>query len=575
MTERSESPDPSPAPGPGGLDRRSFVRRAVAGGAGLALSAVPGSGSAAARSSGEERAARGTDPRAASRAPVPPFELEGLPVDVLQERMADGALDAVGLVTAYLGRIRDLDRSGPELRQVLELNPDALAIARRRDRERSAGRLRGPLHGIPVLLKDNIDTGDRMSTAAGSLALEGTRASEDAHLVARLRAAGAVILGKANLSEWANFRSRESSSGWSARGGQGRNPYVLDRSPCGSSSGSAAAVAASYAPLAVGTETNGSIMCPASANSCVAVKPTVGAVSRSGIVPIAETQDTAGPFATTVRDAALLLEAMAGFDPDDPVTGEAPEGARTDLTRHLAPDALQGARIGVPRARMSGFTGETDELFEGVLEALEEAGAVLVDAADVPHLGEYGAAEFTVLLHEFRDGIDRYLAGRGGDAGVSSLEEVVEFNRRNREREMPFFGQDLLERALETDSLESPEYREARERILRLSREEGIDAAFREHDVDAMVAVTSSPPWPIDLVNGDSGHGSSYSPWAIAGYPGVTVPAGYVFGLPVGVSFYGRAWDEARLLGYAFAFEQATGVRRDPEFLPTVDLAGS
>lgn len=555
-----------------GLGRRAFLRRTAAGGAGLALGAL-GTPATGDRGRAETGLRASGDPSSDDPISPPRFELEGVSVVELQAEMQSGRLDAVTIARRYLERIRALDRSGPTLRQVLEVNPDALSLARARDRERRDGRVRGPLHGIPVLLKDNIDTGDRMSTSAGSLALEGSRAVEDAFLVARLREAGAVILGKANLSEWANFRSRESSSGWSGRGGQGRNPYALDRSPCGSSSGSAAAVAASYAPLSVGTETNGSIMCPASANSCVAVKPTVGMVSRSGIIPISKTQDTAGPFATNVRDAALLLEAMAGRDADDPATTEAPGEGRRGLTERLHEGALEGARIGVPRdGRLSGFTSETDRLFETVLETLEDAGAELVDPVEVPHLGDYGSAEFTVLLYEFKDGLNRYLAGREDRGAASSLEAVIGFNEQNREREMPFFGQDLLEQAQEKGTLEAEEYVEAREEILRLSREEGIDRSFQDHDLDAMVAITSAPPWPIDLVNGDRGHGSSYSPWAIAGYPGVTVPAGYIFGLPVGASFYGRAWDEARLLGYAYAFEQATRWRRPPEFRATADL---
>lgn len=557
LDERS---DAGSAKGDRRLDRRAFLRRTAGGGAGLALASLA------------PAAAPDATARDAAASPVADFELEGITVPELQARMRSGSLTSVGITGSYLDRIEALDRAGPTLRHVLELNPDALSLARVRDRERREGRVRGPLHGIPVLLKDNIDTGDRMSTSAGSLALAGARADADAHLVARLREAGAVVLAKLNLSEWANFRASESSSGWSGRGGQGRNPYALDRSPCGSSSGSAAAVAASYAPLAVGTETNGSIMCPASANSCVAVKPTVGLVSRSGIVPISATQDTAGPFATSVRDAALLLEAMAGRDPGDPATGNAPDGAGSDLTRHLSRSSLKGARIGVPRGRLAGFTSETDRLFDEALEVLGAVGAEVVDPVDIPHLGEYGDAEFTVLLYEFKDGLNRYLGGRTDPGAAASLEALIAFNRENREREMPYFGQDLLTRARETGSLDDEEYREARDKILRLSRREGIDAAFEEHELDAMVAITSAPPWPIDLVNGDRGHGSSYGPWAIAGYPGVTVPAGYVFGLPVGLSFYGTAWDEARLLGFAFAFERARSAWRPPRFRPTADL---
>lgn len=557
------------------LSRRSFLRYGAA--AGVAAAAAGPTRLAArepverdgAGSAGEGMApdgnggTPGSEPESTA---VPDFALEGLTIGELQARMDAGELSAVAAVEGYIGRMEALDRQGPTIRHVLELNPDALSIARELDREREQRGPRGPLHGIPVLLKDNIDTGDRMSTSAGSLALQGRSAPRDAFLAERLRAAGAVILGKANLSEWANFRSTESTSGWSGRGGQGRNPYALNRNPCGSSSGSAAAVAASYAPVSVGTETNGSIMCPASANSCVAVKPTVGLVSRSGIVPISHTQDTAGPFATTVRDAAILLGGMTGADPRDEATeasrGEVPD----DYTRFLDPAGLEGARIGVPREGLSGFTSETDDLFEDVLSVLEDAGAELVDPADVPHLGDYGNSEFTVLLYEFKADLNRYLRERGTTGPARSLETLMRFNEQNREREMPYFGQEIFERAQGKGSLQEQEYREALEEILRLSRDEGIDAAFGEHELDAMVAVTAAPPWPIDLVNGDRGHGSSYSPWAIAGYPGVTVPAGYVFGLPVNVSFYGRAWEEPALLKYAYAFEQATGARELPTF---------
>lgn len=588
-------------PGGAGLSRRAFVRAGVLAGAATAAGATgvagaigvgPGSGRRASddgsrpsvdppRGPGDRSPTPGNGDRAA--AAVPPFELEGVGIAELRDRMAAGELTALGIASLYTERIEALDRSGPTLRHLLELNPDALGIARERDREREAGNPRGPLHGIPVLLKDNVDTGDRMDTSAGSLALVGAPAPRDAFLVERLRAAGAVILGKLNLSEWANFRSSESSSGWSGRGGQGRNPYALDRTPCGSSSGSAASVAAEYAPVAVGTETNGSIMCPASACSVVGIKPTVGLVSRSGIIPISHTQDTAGPFARTVEDAAILLGAMTGVDPRDDRTTESrghlpPE---SDYTRFLDPDALRGARIGIPRGGLAGFTAETDRIFEDVLAALEDAGATLVDPADVPHVGEYGSEEYDVLLYEFKAGIGRYLRERRGAAGERvdrgalprSLADLIRFNEENAGREMPYFGQEIFHRAQEKGSLEDEAYREALEKILRLSREEGIDAAFEEHDLDAMVAITSAPPWPIDLVNGDRGHGSSYSTWAIAGYPAITLPAGYAFGLPVGVSFYGRAWEEPKLLGYAYAYESATGARRPPAFAPSAEVA--
>lgn len=554
-----------------GVSRRGFLRLGAAGGLASALPAA-GLTSPWADGASVER----------GRAPGDPgrwkgFELAGAGVRDLRAAMEAGEWTAREIAARYVERIKALDRSGPELRQVLEVNPDALSIAGRRDRERERGEERGPLHGIPVVLKDNVDTGDRMDTAAGSLALAGSSAPRDAFLAERLRRAGAVLLGKVNLSEWANFRSTESSSGWSGRGGQGRNPYALDRTPCGSSSGSAAAVAAEYAPLAVGTETDGSVTCPASACSVVGVKPTLGLWSRSGIVPIAHSQDTAGPLAKSVEDAALLLGALTGVDARDPKTeesrGRVPEGG---YAQFLDPAGLEGARLGVARSEFFGYTEEADRVGEEALAALEEAGAELVEGVEIPHADDYGEAEFTVLLYEFRADLNAYLAERARRSGglpVRSLEEVIRFNEENRDREMPWFGQDLMERAAGKGSLESEEYRKALEKSKRLAGPEGIDAALEEHDLDALVGVTAGPPWPIDLINGDAGGGSATTPAAVAGYPHVTVPAGYAHGLPVGFSFVGTAWSEPDLIAYAHAFERTLQARRRPGFATTEELA--
>lgn len=548
-----------------GLDRRGFLRLGAAGGMAAAL---PGAAAWGPDGNGGRVAPSGPE-ATADAGSRDDFELAGHGVADLAEAMESGRWTARQIAARYIDRIRALDRRGPELRHVLEVNPDALSVAGRLDRERERGEVRGPLHGVPVILKDNIDTADRMDTSAGSLALAGTPAPRDAFVVERLREAGAVILAKANLSEWANFRSTESSSGWSARGGQGRNPYALDRTPCGSSSGSAAAVAAEYAPLAVGTETDGSVTCPASMCSAVGVKPTLGLWSRSGIVPISHSQDTAGPMAKSVEDAAILLGALTGVDPRDPRTKESRGHAASDYTEFLDPGGLEGARLGVVRDEWFGYTEETDRVGEEALDALESAGAELVDDVELPHAGEYGDAEFTVLLYEFRADLNAYLedrARRSGGLPIRSLEDAIRFNEENRDREMPWFGQDIFEMAADKGSLESEEYREALERAKRLSGPEGIDTALDEHDLDALVGMTTGPAWPIDLVNGDAGGGSATSPAAVAGYPHVTVPAGYVHGLPVGFSFVGTAWSEPDLLRFAGAFERERDAREPPAF---------
>ena len=511
--------------------------------------------------------------------PVPAFEFDEVTVAELQKRQAAGELTARRLTEACLARIAALDRQGPELRSVIETNPEALAIADALDAERRARGPRGPLHGIPVLVKDNVDTADKMTTTAGSLVLEGSTPPRDAHVAARLREAGAVILGKANLSEWANFRSSRSVSGWSARGGQCRNPYALDRNPCGSSSGSGVAVSASLAPLAVGTETDGSIVCPSTNCGIVGIKPTVGLVSRAGIIPISHTQDTAGPMARTVADAAALLTALAGVDPRDPATaagrGRAADpgsSAGTSYTRALDADGLRGARIGVAR-NMAGFHPDTDRRFEDAVAEMKRQGAEIVDPADVPNIKELGDPEFEVMLYEFKAGLEAYFASLGPKAPVKTLADAIAFNERNREREMPFFGQEIFLKAVEKGPLSTPAYKEALEKCGRLSRKEGLDAVLDQHRLDALVAPTGAPAWVIDPVSGDHYVGGNSTPAAVSGYPSVTVPMGFVFGLPVGLSFIGRAWSEAVLVRLAFAFEQATRHRRPPRFLRTADLS--
>jgi amidase len=505
---------------------------------------------------------------AAAAAPAP-FELEEATLAALAEGLATGRYTAERLCELYLDRIEALDRGGPTLRSVIEVNPDALALARDLDGERRAGRVRGPLHGIPVLIKDNVATADRMETTAGSLAMVGAKPPRDAFVAARLRAAGAILLGKTNLSEWANFRSTHSVSGWSARGGLCRSPYALDRNPCGSSSGTGVAIAANLAAVGVGTETDGSIVCPSGANSLVGIKPTLGLVSRSGIIPIAHSQDTAGPMARTVADAALLLGALAGVDARDPATAASGGKAAADYTRFLDPAGLKGARIGVARERFFGYSAAADRLVEAAIEVLRGLGAEIVDPADLPHLGEYDDAEFTVLLYEFKADLDAYLADLGPGAPVHTLADLIAFNEANREREMPYFGQEIFTMAEAKGPLSDDAYVEAAARCRRLARTEGLDAVLAEHRLDALLAPTGGPPWTTDLVNGDHYLGGSSSPAAVAGYPSLTVPVGYAFGLPVGMSLIGKPWDEGTLIRLAHAYEQATRLRRPPRFAPT------
>lgn len=536
--------------------RRRFLQASLASGIGAAmLPALAG--------------ARELAASASAAAEVRSSELDELTVSDLQAGMQSGKFTSRSLVEKYLGRIEEIDRRGARVNSVIELNPDALAIAEALDKERKNKAARGPLHGIPVLIKDNIDTADKMQTTAGSLALVGPHAPRDSHVAQKLREVGAVIVGKTNLSEWANIRSSHSVSGWSGRGGLTRNPYALDRNPCGSSSGSGAAVASNFCALAVGTETDGSVVCPASANGIVGIKPTLGMISRAGIIPIAHSQDTAGPMARTVRDAAILLNALAGTDPRDPATAASIGKIAADYTSFLDPNGLRGARIGVAR-KYFGFSDSVDGLLNNVLEEMKRQGAVLVDPADLESHGKFDDTEFTVLLYELKADLNAYLAGRP-DAPVHSLKDIIEFNERTKEKEMPYFAQDIFIKAEAKGPLSSKEYLDALEANHRLSRAEGIDGVMDKFHLDAILAPTGSPAWLTDLVNGDHSGGGSSNAAAVAGYPDITVPAGFIAGLPVGVSFFGRAWSEPLLLKIAYGFEQTIRARKPPRFLPTVE----
>ena len=498
--------------------------------------------------------------------------MEEYSITDLQRLFQTGKLTSEGLVTQYIERIEEIDKKGPAVNAILELNPDALSIAKQLDEERQNGKIRGPFHGIPVILKDNIDTGDQMMTTAGSLALFNHCASKDAFIVGNLRKAGAVILGKANLSEWANFRSTHSSSGWSSRGGQTKNPYVLDRSPCGSSAGSAVAVATNMCTVAIGTETNGSIICPAHINSIVGLKPSIGLLSRSGIIPIAHSQDTAGPMGRSVEDVAILLGALVGqnpLDPADPSTLEPKNEYLTDYTKHLKIDALEGKRIGVAR-NLFEIHHKAAPFMESMIKKMEHLGAIMVDPADIEFPKEVEEAEFLVLLYEFKADLNRYLAWIPRSIPIHSLSELIAYNSTHKAKVMPYFNQEILKMANEKDTLDAEEYQTALRKCKEIAQDHGIDATLVIHDLDAIVAPTASPAWPIDHINGDHHTGSSTSPAAIAGYPSITIPMGYVFDLPVGISFIGKKFTEGKLLGLAYALEQATKVRKPPRFLPTV-----
>ena len=503
---------------------------------------------------------------------MPDFNLQELSISALQEQMAAGLLSARDLAENYLQRIERLDQNGPALRAILELNPDALDIAASLDVERTTSGPRGPLHGIPIVLKANIDTADRMQTTAGSAALAGHIAAQDAFLVEKLRDAGVVILGKANLSEWANFRSTRSTSGWSSLGGQTRNPYALDRNPCGSSSGSAVAVAANLCAAAVGTETDGSVICPSHANGLVGIKPTVGLVSRSGIIPISHSQDTAGPMARTVKDAAILLGAMAGVDAQDEATSAASGNDHVDYTQFLDRTGLRGARIGVAR-NFFGIDPRVDQIMERCIDTIKELGAEVINPVYVEGADKLKDVEMELLLYEFKAGLNDYLANLAAYEPLNSLADLIKLKELNHEQMMPYFGQEKLQAASQKGPLTDIPYRKAREECLRLSREVGIDATISRHNLDAILAPSGGPAWLTDLINGDPSSSGCSSPAAVAGYPHITVPAGFIFGLPVGVSFFASAYQEAMLLKFAYAFEQATHARRPPSFLPTADLA--
>ena len=536
-----------------GSSRRSFLKTSIMGGVSAALLPALGGGV-----------------EAASPA-VPTFEFDEVSISDLQDGMKSGRYTARSITERYLVRIEAIDGQGPAINAVIEINPDALALADGLDKERAAGKVRGPLHGIPVLVKDNIDTADKMLTTAGSLTLLGWKPPQDATIVQKLRAAGAVILGKTNLSEWANIRSSHSTSGWSARGGLTRNPYALDRNACGSSSGSGAAVAANLCAAAIGTETDGSIVCPSGANGIVGIKPTVGLTSRSGIIPISHTQDGAGPMARTVRDAAILLGALTGVDRSDAATLSSQGKALTDYTPFLDPAGLRGARIGVAR-KYFGFSEDVDALMNSLLDEMKKQGATLVDPADIETFGKFDESELAVLLYELKADLNAYLSRLGPDAPVHTLKDVIDFNDKNKDREMPYFGQDLFLKAQAKGPLTEKEYLEALEKNRTLARIEGIDALMEKHKLDAIVAPTAGPSCLTDLLNGDHFTGGSSNAAAVAGYPNINVPAGFIHGMPVGLSFFGRAWSEPTLIKLAYAFEHTTNLRKPPRFLPTIAL---
>ena len=512
-----------------------------------------------------------------------PFRVEEATVLDLQEKMAAGDLTSEQITQMYLDRIAEIDGlgnptaaeaqklGGINLNSIIELNPDALAIARERDRERAAGKLRGPLHGIPIVIKDNIDTADKMMTTAGSLALVGNHAKQDAFIVAKLREAGAVLLGKTNLSEWANFRSTRSTSGWSGRGGQTKNPYVLSRNPCGSSSGTGAAVSASLATIGIGTETDGSIVCPSNANGLVGFKPTLGLWSRAGIIPLSHSQDTAGPMVRTVTDAAILLGALTGVDPRDPETSKSTDHLESDYTKYLDVNALKGKRIGVARENF-GFDPDVDALMEKAIETMKELGAEIVDPANLDTSGDFGESEYAVLLYEFKADLNDYLAKMPETVKNRTLADLIEFNKNHESEEMTYFGQEIFLQAEAKGPLTEQAYLDALEKNHALSRREGIDETLATDNLDAIISPTGSPAWPTDLVNDDHFSGGYSSASAVAGYPHITVPLGFVHGLPVGISFYAGAWSEPELLGIAYAFEQATKARRAPKFLAEPEL---
>ncbi|MBI2409117.1 MAG: amidase [Gemmatimonadetes bacterium] len=539
------------------LSRREFV----------ALSAV---GVTTAAGGGTAEGAPVAAPATAPAAPAPREDaLFEKTVAELSVMMARGELTSRALTERYLQRIAAMDKKGPAINAVIELNPDAAMIADVMDRERKGGKVRGPLHGIPVLIKDNIDSADQMRTTAGSLALADSRPMQDAFIVQRLREAGAVLLGKTNLSEWANYRSTRSTSGWTGRGGLTRNPYVLDRNTSGSSSGTGAGIAADFATIGIGTETDGSIISPSGICGLVGIKPTVGLWGRSGIIPIAASQDTAGPMCRTVADAATLLGALKGADPRDAATKSSTDKAQADYRAFLRPDGLRGARIGVARAQ-AGFNPDVDRALDEAVAAMRHAGAVVVDPTSLPTPPQLGPAETIVLDYEFKTGLNAYLASRGASVAVKSLAELIAWNEREAAREMPWFGQEIFIRSQKSGPLTDKKYLDARATCLRLTRTLGVDAVMAKHRLDAIILPSNQPAWTTDLLNGDHFTGGDTSYAAVAGYPSITVPMGLVHGLPVGLSFIGRAWSEGTLIKLAYAFEQETKARKAPTFLKTL-----
>ena len=545
------------------MKRRDFLTSSTLAAAGL-TSVIAASCNTKSSSEKEEKKESAVGPFADK------FELNEITINELQEKVKKGEYSYEQITELYLKRIDEIDKKGPAINAVIQINPDAASIAKAMDEERKNGKSRGPLHGIPVLIKDNIDTADKMKTSAGSLALAGSIALKDSFVAQKLREAGAVILGKTNLSEWANIRSSHSTSGWSGRGGLTKNPYALDRNACGSSSGTGASISSNLATIGIGTETDGSIVCPSTHHSLVGIKPTLGLISRSGIVPIAHSQDTAGPMCRSVTDAALLLSVLTGIDSRDNATATSQGKASTDYTKFLDKGGLKGMRIGVAR-KYFGFNDRVDKLMNDAIEVMKQQAAVIIDPADVPNMGKYDDTELEVLLYELKADLNNYLSSLGPNAPVKSLKDIIDFNEKNKDKEMPYFGQDLFIKAEAKGPLISKEYLDALAKNHRLSREEGIDAVMNKEKLDAIIAPTGAPAWVTDLVNGDHFVGGYSTPSAVAGYPHITVPAGYVFGLPIGLSIFGRAWSEPVLMKIAYAYEQATQHRRSPQFLSTAN----
>lgn len=536
--------------------RRNFFKSLAVGGGALSLSPLI------------IACTPGNEPSADSSSFNIDFELDEIDVEWLQEQLSSGKLSSLELVKKYKGRLAEIDTEGPELGSIIELNPDAENIAVQLDEERKSGNLRGPLHGIPIVIKDNIDTGDLMSTSAGSLALKDFKAKKDAFIVERLRKSGAILLGKTNLSEWANFRSTSSSSGWSGRGGQVKNPYVTDRNPCGSSSGTGSALSANLCSLGIGTETDGSIVCPSGMNGIVGIKPTVGLWSRTGIIPISSTQDTAGPMTRTVKDAAYLLGALTGVDNNDPTSTISEGKSKTDYTKSLVEDGLLGAKIGVLR-NYFGFDKRVDQIMENSIIAMKNAGAVIVDDLDFTPKNEIGQYEWNLLLFEFKHTLNEYFRLHP-NSPVKSLEELIAFNKEHEAESMTWFQQELFEMAQAKGDLNSEEYKEAYEKS-KIVAQKALNKLFTDNQLDALVAPTNGPAWKTDYINGDNYKGGSSSPAAVSGYPSITVPAGFINELPVGISFIGKEWDESTLIKLAYSFEQKTNIRQKPKFIDSLE----